>query len=382
VSIRNVKSSACICHELDLYRLTCSTCVCRYYLEDTEAAKRAAAEAREAERRRKQEEAEAAKQARAQAQEAQRQQKAQIAEEKRRKAEEAKAKAQAQRKGAEDKKAAVDRARQAQAAEKAAKPGATISLFGFGQEPDTESSAQKGAAAAAKAPRGVPTIIKWKRRNDGKLLTNFMLGEQDVTLADTIVLCFTPTGGITGLIYGSPNFDDGERIETSPIVGGSVANDSVVRTGSGSRYFLSADESIKAANKNKGVKELQAARPSATITLTRERKEMEARAASKETIRRPTFSIFGGGGDEAAKQAQANRPSKSVPASEKLQKAPRGVPSIVKWRKNFDNTITGFISGSPNFAEGEKITTSPISGGTISSGQVVKTGSGSRYYLV
>ena len=189
-----------------------------------------------------------------------------------------------------------------------------------------------------------------------------------------------PSGGITGLIYGSPNFDDGERVETSPIVGGTVSNGNVVRTGSGSRYFLSADASVKAANKNKAIQDMKAARPGATITLTRERKEMEARAASKETVSRPTFSIFGGGGSDTPKAA-ASRPSKTVPAG-KLEKAPRGVPSIVKWRKNFDNTVTGFISGSPNFDEGEKITTSPITGGTISSGQVVKTGSGSRYYLV
>lgn len=141
---------------------------CRYYLEDKEAGKRAAAEAREAEKRKKMEEAEAAKQARAQAQEAQKQKQAQLAEEKRRKAEEAKAKSQAQRKDAEEKKAAIARARQAQAAQKVAKPGATISLFGLGQEPDSDSSAKQSAGASAKAPRGVPTIIKWKRRNDGK----------------------------------------------------------------------------------------------------------------------------------------------------------------------------------------------------------------------
>lgn len=166
-----------------------------------------------------------------------------------------------------------------------------------------------------------------------------------------------------------------------------------MRTGSGSRYFLSADVSIKAANKNKVLQDQKAARPGATITLTRERKEMESRAASKESVSRPTFSIFGGGGNAAPKTqasrpsksvpvAGASRPSKSVPPAKKLEKAPRGVPSIVSWRKNFDNSITGFISGSPNFSEGEKVTTSPITGGTISSGQVVKTGSGSRYFLV
>ena len=62
--------------------------------------------------------------------------------------------------------------------------------------------------------------------------------------------------------------------------------------------------------------------------------------------------------------------------------APRGVPSLVRWKRNGDSSITGFISGSPRFKEGEKVTTSPITNGNVKSGEVVKTGSGSSYYLV
>ena len=54
----------------------------------------------------------------------------------------------------------------------------------------------------------------------------------------------------------------------------------------------------------------------------------------------------------------------------------------VNWRKNRDGIVTGFISGSPAFEEGERITTSPIANGDISAGEVVQTGSGSRYFLV
>ena len=61
---------------------------------------------------------------------------------------------------------------------------------------------------------------------------------------------------------------------------------------------------------------------------------------------------------------------------------PRGVPKLVKWRKNGNGSITGFISGSPKFDEGENVTTSPITSGTIKAGEVVQTGSGSKYYLV
>lgn len=187
-------------------------------------------------------------------------------------------------------------------------------------------------------------------------------------------------GGITGKIYGSPNFDDGERIETSPIVSGSVQNGSVVRTGSGSRYFLSADTQIKSANKASAIKDIQSARPGATITLTREKKKLEAKAAASQMKPRATFSLFDLTGGNPP---QKNAPFKPTPpTTTKLEKAPRGVPTIKQWRRNFDGSITGLISGSPNFAEGEKITTSPITGGPIASGQVVKTGSGSRYFLV
>jgi hypothetical protein len=60
--------------------------------------------------------------------------------------------------------------------------------------------------------------------------------------------------------------------------------------------------------------------------------------------------------------------------------APAGVPTLAKWKQNPDGSITGFISESPNFRSGQKITTSPVKKG-VSQGSVVKTGSGSQYYL-
>jgi hypothetical protein len=65
-----------------------------------------------------------------------------------------------------------------------------------------------------------------------------------------------------------------------------------------------------------------------------------------------------------------------------VKTAPAGVPSISSWRKNADGTITGNIRGSPNFKDGQKVTTSPITQGNVYSGEVVRTGSGSRYFLV
>jgi hypothetical protein len=131
-------------------------------------------------------------------------------------------------------------------------------------------------------------------------------------------------GSITGLISGSNAFTEGESITTSPIVTG-VADGALVQTSSGSRYFL-APKNVAAAPK-------VSAKPAA-------------------------------------------------PVQQKRVPPPRGVPKLINWRKNRDDSITGFISGSPNFDEGEKITTSPITSGSIEEGQVVRTGSGSSYYLV
>ncbi len=131
------------------------------------------------------------------------------------------------------------------------------------------------------------------------------------------------------------------------------------------------------------------AKPGATIALTKERKERDAKAAL-EAIENPapraTLSLFGllGQDDDtppapspAKKAAPAKKVAPAPPAA-----PPAGVPKIVNWKKGFDGSITGFISGSPKFKEGEKVTTSPITKGTIASGQVVTTGSGSRYFLV
>ena len=204
-----------------------------------------------------------------------------------------------------------------------------------------------------------------------------------------IVFLFGSKGGITGRIYGSPNFNDGDRIETSPIVSGPVDNGIVVRTGSGSRYFLSADTSIKSANIQAAMQMLSQAKPGATIMLTKELKQRDAKAALEAIEKaqpRATFSLFGLGSrvadDDtttvvAPAQAQVKKPAPAPPAN-----PTSGVPKIVRWKKNGDGSVTGFISGSSKFKEGEKVTTSPITKGPISPGQVVTTGSGSKYFLV
>ena len=204
-----------------------------------------------------------------------------------------------------------------------------------------------------------------------------------------IVYCTVSThellyvGGIAGRIYGSSSFADGDFVETSPISGGSIENGSVVSTASGSRYFLSAEPAVKKANIAAAVKDMEGAKPGATITLTRQRKEREA-AAAMEAVKsgkpRATFSLFGlgfGAADEGLPKPEAPRPSRPIPPKQ----APRGVPTMSRWKKNFDGSITGLISGSKTFSDGDRVTTSPIVGGKIARGEVVTTGSGSKYFL-
>lgn len=62
---------------------------------------------------------------------------------------------------------------------------------------------------------------------------------------------------------------------------------------------------------------------------------------------------------------------------------PKGVPVINKFKANRDGSVTGFITGSPNFSEGERVTTSKLAPNqTVEAGVVVTTVSGSKYFLL
>ncbi len=69
-------------------------------------------------------------------------------------------------------------------------------------------------------------------------------------------------------------------------------------------------------------------------------------------------------------------------ADNKAVKPPAGVPVINKFKQNRDGSITGFITGSASFREGERITTSKLAPKQkIEAGSVVTTVSGSKYFL-
>ena len=343
--------------------------------------------------------------------------------------------AAAQRKRAAEAKTNAKKARETVSV---AKPGGTISLFGlFPVQDDTAptsapspSPATKRQKAATKslmlssAPRGVPTLSKWRQNRDGS---------------------------ISAYIFGSSSFRKGETITTSKIVA-DVAPGTVVETSSGSKYFLDAGmDKVLKDYRNKKRQERQAAAKEAADEKKREaerkRKELEAKTAASVRAKQAkqlagnakpgaSISLFGLGGAQPQKRSTATNakkaqqtaakakpgatitlfgnvsatkrqtaqdakpaPAKKVPESkprptislfdfgvqqkQSKKSAPKGVPSMERWKRNFDGSVSGFISGSSAFAEGERITTSPIKKGTeINSGSIVETTTGSTYFLV
>ena len=209
-----------------------------------------------------------------------------------------------------------------------APPRATIRLFGFGNDDDDEPVAPSKSTKGRRAPFGVPTLSRWRKNLDGS---------------------------VSGLISGSKNFDEGERVTTSRIAKGTIAGGEIVTTGSGSRYFLAGS----------------------LTTVPRKQKQQEKAALDSLSNAPPraTLRLFGLGNADDDESLPAPKPAV------KGRKAPFGTPTLSRWRKNRNGSITGLISGSRSFDDGERITTSNIAKGTIASGEVVTTGSGSRYFL-
>ena len=140
----------------------------------------------------------------------------------------------------------------------------------------------------------------------------------------------------------------------------------------------------KAAAAEKAKQEREMKSQQAAAKAQQAAKKQEAQSAVKKAPKGSTISLFGFGqkSDDStpeptpARAAPKQRPQKSKPVS-----APSGVPTLSQWKMKGDGSITGRISGSPNFKQGELITTSEIVSGRIDGGNVVQTGSGSKYFL-
>jgi len=91
-----------------------------------------------------------------------------------------------------------------------------------------------------------------------------------------------------------------------------------------------------------------------------------------------TFALFGKPAQSVQKQAAV----KSAPAKKAAPIKPKpGIPVLKNWSQNKDGSISGKVSNSKNFRNGERITTSPVRG-KVEVGAIVITASGSKYQLM
>lgn len=166
-----------------------------------------------------------------------------------------------------------------------------------------------------------------------------------------------------------------ERLEATRMAREQAAKEKIAAT----KAKASAEANLKTSSKSKTTTlPLQAQRiaqrKAEADSLAQQKKQEEvALGALAKVASKATISLFGFGrtvDDEVEVTKSAN-----------VGKAPRGVPTLKRWRRNLDGSVSGLVSGSRVFDDGERITTSPIAKGDISSGQIVTTGSGSRYYL-
>merc|ERR1712160_147630 len=115
----------------------------------------------------------------------------------------------------------------------------------------SSSPAKAAPKILAKAPRGVPVISNWKKERDG---------------------------GISGRIFGSPQFEEGEFVSTSPITS-EAADGALVTTESGSKYFLEDVASAAEADKKQAEEKRQA---TAAAAEEKKREATEKRVAQAE----------------------------------------------------------------------------------------------------
>lgn len=202
----------------------------------------------------------------------------------------------------EEKKAAALAASNAQKTISKAKKGATISLgfFNFGSKKVDESSsspAKDAPKVAAKAPRGVPTLSKWYQNKDGS---------------------------VTGLIAGSSAFTNGESITTSPLSTKDPQSESLVVTGSGSKYFL--DDKPSSApwfsfSKPKLAEPASPAKPTSSAAEMAAEKRKKAAEEKKmlAEAKKAEFEAAKQARQEAAEQKKAELEAKKIEATQKRE---------------------------------------------------------------
>ena len=136
---------------------------------------------------------------------------------------------------------------------------------------------------------------------------------------------------------------------------------------------LQAEEQRKARDEK--LRQQQEASKGASLRVKRRQAAEKSLEQAKSRTTVSLGSLFGFGSDDETSQEPATDTKKvSV-------KVPKGVPVVTSWTQNTDGSITGKISGSSMFSDGEVVTTSPVPQGAKPS-SVVTTSSGSRYFFV
>jgi len=281
---------------------------------------------------------------------------------------------------ARKRESAQEAARKKQAAKAAAavanaKPGGTISLgfFNFGQS--EKDDRDKPTIVVSSAPSGVPTLSKWKQNFDGSI-TGFISGEyifDDLRSVDANFDLFFFSSSLQSQrssTQGSNAYRNGESITTSPITS-KPADNAVVQTTSGSKYYLVPKT---APATPKPVPPKKVAPKIAPVSKTK-----QSAAAAAVGKARPGATISLGflnfGSDDKNEDTGSDKSGKGAP--QVVSQAPRGVPTITSWRQNRDGSISGKISGSSAYSDGEAVTTSSITTDAVDGG-LVNTTSGSR----
>jgi len=174
---------------------------------------------------------------------------------------------------------------------------------------------------------------------------------------------------LTLQLLGSNGYTAGDTITTS-LITSDTADGAVVQTTSGSKYYLAPKRSVRPPPARKA--------PANTVpesSLTKKAEDAVAKAKRGATISLGFFNF--GFDDEESQTPPAAPKTMSKVAPNIVSQAPRGVPTLSKWRQNRDGSISAVISGSRAYQEGESITTSAITS-DAADGAVVQTTSGSR----
>jgi len=144
-----------------------------------------------------------------------------------------------------------------------------------------------------------------------------------------------------------------------------------------------ASQKAKAEAAVRKKEEQQAAQKAKAEAAARKKEEREAAQKAKIVATKKKQALASVSNSKSSSGTISLGGSPPVFTSGKKEaNAPRGVPILTNWTKNFDGSVTGKIYGSTSFKDGDKVTTSKLgSGQVLGAGALIVTQSGSKYFL-